>query len=140
MGNVWEFYRKNVTQVTICTKPSEFFQIITDDQHVIHRIEKSRKKNPSFQQHERSSLERNIKPWRRSNKVVVVITPWKANILVDECKERKFFILHYTFFRNHYIWLCPKDYGKCLLENLEEIRCNILCSKVQVQVYWFSSS
>ena len=33
-----------MTQVTICTKPSEFFQIFTDDQHVIHRIEKSRKK------------------------------------------------------------------------------------------------
>ena len=31
--------RPNQTQVTTCTKPSEFFQIITDDRQVIHRIE-----------------------------------------------------------------------------------------------------
>ena len=30
--------RPNQTQVTTCTKPSEFFQIIKDDQQVIHRI------------------------------------------------------------------------------------------------------
>ena len=29
----------NQTQVTTCTKPSEFFQIITDNRQVIHRIE-----------------------------------------------------------------------------------------------------
>ena len=29
----------NQTQVTTCTKPSEFFQIITDDRQVVHRIE-----------------------------------------------------------------------------------------------------
>ena len=31
--------RPNQTQVTTCTKPSEFFQIIKDDRQVIHRIE-----------------------------------------------------------------------------------------------------
>ena len=31
--------RPNQTQVSSCTKPSEFFQIITDDRQVIHRIE-----------------------------------------------------------------------------------------------------
>ena len=31
--------RPNQTQVTTCTKPSEFFQIVTDDRQVIHRIE-----------------------------------------------------------------------------------------------------
>ena len=31
--------RPNQTQVTTCTKHSEFFQIITDDRQVIHRIE-----------------------------------------------------------------------------------------------------
>ena len=31
--------RPNQTQVSSCTKPSEFFQIITDDRQVIQRIE-----------------------------------------------------------------------------------------------------
>ena len=31
--------RPNQTQVTSCTKPSEFFQIITDDRQIVHRIE-----------------------------------------------------------------------------------------------------
>ena len=31
--------RPNQTQVTTCTKHGEFFQIITDDRQVIHRIE-----------------------------------------------------------------------------------------------------
>ena len=31
--------RPNQTQVSSCTKPTEFFQIITDDRQVIHRIE-----------------------------------------------------------------------------------------------------
>ena len=31
--------RPNQTQVSSCTRPSEFFQIITDDRQVIHRIE-----------------------------------------------------------------------------------------------------
>ena len=33
--------RPNQTQVTTCTKPSEFFQIIRDDRQMIHRIEKA---------------------------------------------------------------------------------------------------
>ena len=31
--------RPNQTQVTMCVKPSEFFNIITDDRQVVHRIE-----------------------------------------------------------------------------------------------------
>ena len=31
--------RPKQTQVSTCTKPSEFFNIITDDRQVIHRIE-----------------------------------------------------------------------------------------------------
>ena len=31
--------RPNQTQVTTCVKPSEFFNIITDDRQVVHRIE-----------------------------------------------------------------------------------------------------
>ena len=45
LGQIWTMPQPNPshhmhqTQVTTCTKPSEFFQIITDNRQVIHRIE-----------------------------------------------------------------------------------------------------
>ena len=41
LNSVWGKFGQcpNQTQVTTCTKPSEFFQIITDNRQVIHRIE-----------------------------------------------------------------------------------------------------